>query len=149
MYKRILVAVDGSRTSELALHEAIDLAKVLKAQLRVIHTVDEIGSTLYNPEYNQPSEIFESMAKAGRDVLQKAASVAAGSGVETDTKLVEIKTMGRRIPEAIAEEVEAWPADLVVVGTHGRRGLSRLFLGSVAEGIVRVSTKPVLLVRDT
>lgn len=147
MYKHILVAVDGSRTSELALQEAINLAKALKSQLRLVHAVDEIGSTSFNPEYTQPAEILQSMVKAGRDVLDQAAAVTAEAGVETDTKLIEINTLGRRIPEVIAEEAEAWPADIVVIGTHGRRGLSRMFLGSVAEGIGRVSTKPVLLVR--
>jgi nucleotide-binding universal stress UspA family protein len=147
MYKHILVAVDGSHTSELALREAINLAKTLKSQLRLVHAVDEIGSTMYSPEYPPSDEIFASMEKAGRDILDKAAATAAEAGVKTDTKLVEIKTLGRRIPEVIAEEAEAWPADLVVIGTHGRRGLSRMLLGSVAEGIVRVSAKPVLLVR--
>ncbi|MEJ2553292.1 MAG: universal stress protein [Gammaproteobacteria bacterium] len=149
MYKHILVAVDGSHISELVLQEAIKLAKAFKSQLRLVHAVDEIGSTLYNPEYTQPGEISETMAKAGREVLDKAAATAAAAGVKTDTKLAEIKTLGRRIPEAIAEEAEAWPADLVVIGTHGRRGLSRMFLGSVAEGTSRVCAKPVLLVRGT
>jgi nucleotide-binding universal stress UspA family protein len=87
------------------------------------------------------------MAKSGRDILEKAAAAVAEAGLETDTKLIEINTPGRRIPEVIAEEADAWPADLIVVGTHGRRGLSHVFLGSVAEGIVRVSAKPVLLIR--
>jgi nucleotide-binding universal stress UspA family protein len=49
----------------------------------------------------------------------------------------------------LAEHAKGWPADLVVIGTHGRRGFHRLLLGSVAEGFVRVATMPVLLVRDT
>ena len=149
MYKHILVAVDGSHTSELALHEAINLARTLKSRLRLVHTVDEIGSTMYSPEYPPPPDIFAAMLKAGRDVLDKAAATASATGIEVDTKLIEIKTLGRRVPEVIAEEADAWPADLVVIGTHGRRGLSRMLLGSVAEGIVRVSAKPVLLIHGT
>lgn len=149
MYKHILVAIDGSRTSELALHEAIKLAKALKGQLRLVHVVDVSGSTLYNPEYPQPAELHDAMQKGGRDVLDKAAATAAAEGIEAETKLIELNTLGHRITEVIAEEAEAWPADLVAVGTHGRRGLSHMFLGSVAEGIVRVSTKPVLLIRST
>jgi nucleotide-binding universal stress UspA family protein len=103
----------------------------------------------WDAEYANPAEIWEAMAKTGRDILNKAAAVATGAGIETDTKLIEIDTLGHRIPLAIAEEADAWPADLIVVGTHGRRGLSHVLLGSVAEGIVRVGTKPVLLVRGT
>ena len=149
MYKHIFVAVDGSHTSELALKEAINLAKALKGQLRLVHVVDELGSTLYNPEYSKSIEISESIINTGRDILEKAAATAAHSGIPTDTKLIEIKTIGHRISEVIAQEAEAWPADIIVLGTHGRRGLSRIFLGSVAEGIVRVSAKPVLLIRGT
>jgi nucleotide-binding universal stress UspA family protein len=147
MYKRIMVAVDGSHTSELALHEAINLAKALEGRLRLIHAVDEISTNWYAGGYANPAEIWEAMAKSGRDILEKAAATVAEAGLETDTKLIEINTPGRRIPEVIAEEADAWPADLIVVGTHGRRGLSHVFLGSVAEGIVRVSAKPVLLIR--
>ena len=149
MYKHIFVAVDGSHTSELALKEAINLAKAFKSQLRLVHAVDELGSTLYNPEYSQSVEISESIINTGRDILEKAAATAAHSGIATDTKLIEMKAIGRRISEVIAEEADAWPADIVVLGTHGRRGLSRIFLGSVAEGIVRVSAIPVLLIRGT
>jgi nucleotide-binding universal stress UspA family protein len=147
MYKRIMVAVDGSHTSELALHEAINLAKALEGRLRLVHAVDEISANWYAGGYANPAEIWEAMAKSGRDILEKAAAAVAEAGLETDTKLIEINTPGRRIPEVIAEEADAWPADLIVVGTHGRRGLSHVFLGSVAEGIVRVSAKPVLLIR--
>ena len=149
MYKHIFVAVDGSHTSELALKEAIKLGKAMKGQLRLVHVVDELGSTLYNPEFSQSVEISESIINTARDILEKAAATAAHSGIATDTKLIEIKTIGHRISEVIAEEAEAWPADIIVLGTHGRRGLSRIFLGSVAEGIVRVSAKPVLLIRGT
>ena len=64
-----------------------------------------------------------------------------------ETSLITIEDLDERIPEAIADDAEAWSADLIVIGTHGRRGLSRLFLGSIAEGVIRVATKPVLLIR--
>lgn len=146
MYKRILVAVDGSNTSELALQEAVKLAKVFGAQLRIVHAVDEVILN-WDAEYANPAEIWEAMAKTGRDILDKSVALAGASGIQVDSKLIEINTLGHRIPQAIVEEAEAWPADLIVVGTHGRRGLSHVFLGSVAEGVVRVATKPVLLIR--
>jgi nucleotide-binding universal stress UspA family protein len=61
--------------------------------------------------------------------------------------MAEIETIGHRVADVIAAEAAAWPADLIVVGTHGRRGVNRLLLGSVAEGVARVATRPVLLIR--
>jgi len=140
MFKRILVAVDGSDTAEQALLEAINLAKEHQAQLRIVHAVDI-------PEFPQSSEISGAMTKNGREILRKAEAVARGAGIPVETRLIEIDTLGHRIPEMIAADAEAWPADLIVICTHGRRGVSHLFLGSVAEGVVRVATKPVLLIR--
>lgn len=146
MYQRILVAVDGSDTSDRALEEAIALAKSCGAQLRLVHGVDEVTLN-WDGEYINPAEIWEAMAKSGRAILDKAVARATGAGLQADAKLIEITTLGQRIPQAIAEAAESWPADLIVIGTHGRRGLSHLLLGSVAEGVVRVATKPVLLIR--
>jgi nucleotide-binding universal stress UspA family protein len=144
MYRRILVAVDGSHTSEIALHEAVNLAKEMEGQLLIVHAVDD--GVLIGSEYANPAEIWSSMVEAGRKILDKAHAAASRAGVKADVKLIEIEGLGRRVPEAIAEEADAWPADIIVVGTHGRHGLSRVFMGSVAEGIARVSTKPVLLI---
>ena len=145
MYKSILVAVDGSQTSELALKEAIRLAKDMGARLLIVNVVDEINFNW--AEYPNLTEIWDVLAASGRALLDKAAATAAEAGVEADTRLLELDKLGDRVPEALAREAETWPADLIVVGTHGRRGLSHVFLGSVAEGIVRVATKPVLLIR--
>ena len=146
MFKRILVAVDGSDTAEQALLEAINLAKEHQAQLRIVHAVDIVNINL-GEEFPNPSEISDAMTKSGREILRKAEAVARGAGIPVETLLIEIDTLGHRIPEMIAADAEAWPADLIVICTHGRRGLSHLFLGSVAEGVVRVATKPVLLIR--
>jgi nucleotide-binding universal stress UspA family protein len=146
MFKRILVAVDGSDTAEQALLEAINLAKEHQAHLRIVHVVDIVNINL-GAEIPLSSEISEAMIKNGREILRKAEAVARGAGIPVETRLLEIDTLGHRIPEMIAADAEAWPADLIVICTHGRRGVSHLFLGSVAEGVVRVATKPVLLIR--
>ena len=146
MFKRILVAVDGSDTAEQALLEAINLAKEHQAQLRIVHAVDIVNINL-GEEFPNPSEISDAMTKSGQEILRKAEAVARGAGIPVETRLIEIDTLSHRIPEMIAADAEAWPADLIVICTHGRRGLSHLFLGSVAEGVVRVATKPVLLIR--
>ena len=148
MFKRILVAVDGSHTSELALREAIKLAGEVRAQLRIVHVVDNVNLNL-SAEFPNPSEIWDAMIKGGQAILHKAGAAANAAGVAVESGLIEIDTLGHRIPEMIAADADAWPADLIVIGTHGRRGLSHLLLGSVAEGVVRVATKPVLLIRGT
>lgn len=145
MYKSILVAIDGSQTSELALNEAIQFARAAGSRLRIVNVVDEVN--LNWSEFPNTAELWNVLAASGRALLGKAASAAAEAGVEVDTRLIELDRLGDRIPDVLAREADAWPADLIVVGTHGRRGLSHLFLGSVAEGIVRVASKPVLLVR--
>ncbi len=146
MYTSILVAIDGSQTSELALNEAIQFARAAGSHLRIVNVVDEVN--LNWSEFPNTAELWNVLTASGRALLGKAASTAAAAGVEADTRLIELDRLGDRIPDALAREADAWPADLIVVGTHGRRGLSHLFLGSVAEGIVRVASKPVLLVRS-
>ncbi|MBI5436074.1 MAG: universal stress protein [Nitrosomonadales bacterium] len=146
MFKRILVAVDGSHTAELALQEAIKLAKEHQAQLRIVHAVDNVTLNL-GAEIPNPSEISDAMIKSGQEILRKAGDMARVAGIQVGTRLIETDTLGQRIPEMIAADAEAWSADLIVICTHGRSGLSHLFLGSVAEGVVRVATKPVLLIR--
>ena len=147
MYKQILVAVDASKPSGLALKEAASLAKQHAANLRLAHVVDDTsGSTVLET----PREMFERQAElreSGERILTYAAAAARTTGVGTDTVLLDSDGDGKRVYEAIEKEAERWPADLIVIGTHGRRGIKRLLQGSVAEGLVRVATKPVLLVR--
>jgi len=146
MFKRILVAVDASQTSELALETAIRLALESKAQLRIVHVVDAASINM-GDEFLAQSSVSESLVNTGREILSGAERTTAAAGVAVETRLITIEDLDKRIPEAIADDAEAWPADLIVIGTHGRRGLSRLFLGSVAEGVMRVATRPVLLIR--
>jgi nucleotide-binding universal stress UspA family protein len=108
--------------------------------------IDTTDINSLGAEYLDPSGMLESLSKIGQSILDKAEAAATAAGVAVETSLVKIETMNQRISEAIASEAEAWPADLIVIGTHGRRGLTRLFLGSVAEGAARLATKPVLLI---
>jgi nucleotide-binding universal stress UspA family protein len=147
MFKRILVAVDGSPTGDQALREAIGLAKELQAQLRIVHVVDDININMGAEEFPDPSEIIDAVSKHGQEIIRKAEAVAKDAGISAESNLIKIDTISQRIPEMIVADAEAWSADLIVICTHGRRGLSRLLLGSVAEGVVRVATKPVLLIR--
>lgn len=146
MYQHILVAVDGSSTSDLALAEAVRLAREQGAKLRLVHVVDALTLN-YDAEWVNYAEIREAFIRAGNDTLQRARATAQQAGVEAETKLAEIEAPGRRIADMIAQEAQSWPADLIVIGTHGRRGISHVLLGSVAESVLRIAGKPVLLVR--
>lgn len=145
MFKRILVAVDGSHTADQALEQAIKLAKELQGQLRIVHVVDVVN--IMGVEFIDSTEFSGAITKSGQEILNKAEAVARQAEIPVETRLIVIDSLGYRIPEMIAADAETWSADLIVIGTHGRRGLSRLFLGSVAEGVIRVATKQVLLIR--
>jgi nucleotide-binding universal stress UspA family protein len=146
MYSRILVAVDGSPTSEHALRHAIGLAKSLSATLGVVHVVD-MGWLALGPELAVDIEaLAKARRAAGESILGVARDVARAAGLAAETRLVETGTPTQRVPAAIADEAASWSADVVVLGTHGRRVVQRLLLGSVAEGMARLSTVPVLLV---
>ncbi len=145
-YNHILVAVDGSNGSNLALREATRLAKEMQAELQIVHVVDE-ATLNWDAEFADINEIRRSVRSSAQDILDEAAGVAREAGIEAGTRLMEIEVLGHTVSEMIAQEAAAWPADLIVIGTHGRRGLSHLLLGSVAEGVVRIAAKPILLVR--
>jgi len=147
VYKRILVPVDGSATSELALREATSLAKEQDAAVRLAHVIDDSFGYAVLDTPRQIADAQAQLREAGERVLADAAALARAVGVEPDAKLVVIDAPGQHIYDAIEKEAERWGADLIVIGTHGRRGFRHLLLGSVAEGLIRVTTRPVLLIR--
>jgi nucleotide-binding universal stress UspA family protein len=149
MYKHILVAVDGSDTSNLALQEAIKLAKEQQAALRLIHVVDETPAYMLVETPYSVADYQKAMRDAGQKVLATCAATTRQAGVEVDTKFALLEVLAQRICDAINEEAKRWPADLIVIGTHGRHGFNHLLLGSVAEGVIRLATKPVLVIRGS
>jgi len=146
MYSRILVAVDESPHAGHALEHAAGLAKELSAALRIIHVVD-MGWLPIGPELAiDVDAIARARRAAGERVLASARERVQSAGVEAEIKLLETAMPTQRIATAIADEAASWPADVVVLGTHGRRAMERLLLGSVAEGVTRLSPVPVLLI---
>ena len=143
MYKRILVPVDGSTTSNRGLREATGLARQHGARVRLLHVVDESVLALA-PEVGVV-DITDSLVEAGKKVLKNAQAVAERQGVKAEIALRE--NLVGRVADAILNEARKWRADLIVMGTHGRRGISHMLLGSDAEGVLRSSPVPVLLVR--
>jgi nucleotide-binding universal stress UspA family protein len=146
VYTRILVAVDESPHAGHAVTHAAGLAKCLSAALRIVHVVD-MGWLPLGPELAVDIEaIAKARRTAGEKILAAAREAARTAGVETETRLLETATPTQRIAAAIADAAAGWPADVVVLGTHGRRGVERVLLGSVAEGVARLSAMPVLLI---
>lgn len=143
LFRRILVAIDDSTTSQLALANAIRLASDPEAQLRIVHVLDLDSQT---EEITDLAEYEDAVRKSGQQLLQEAADEAAKLPVPAATALLEVRTLNEGIAEKIASDAQRWGADLLVVGTHGRRGVRRLLIGSVAEWVARRSTVPVLLV---
>ncbi len=146
MYNRILVAIDGSDTSDRALTEAMNLAKECHSSLRLIHVVDlnVAYSDIASPNI---LDLQDALEAAGRNTIEKTSATVRAAGIRFDAKLATTDRLGQHIYDVIDEEATRWPADLVVAGTHGRRGIRRLLLGSVAEGLARISSKPLLLIR--
>ena len=148
MYKRILVPIDGSPTSNLGLNEAIKLARDQSAKLRLIHLVDEYAamSSADVMAYSNTDDLLESMRQGGSKIIDKAEALARRNGVTPESVMIE--NFGGRAADFIVAQAKKWGADLIVLGTHGRRGVKRLVMGSDAEQVVRTSGVPVLLVRS-
>lgn len=142
MYKRILLPVDGSACSKIALEHGLQLAKTLGSEVVLLHAVENPLSVYAVPEtlaYNK--ELFDTLKETGRKTLDEAKALADAKGVMVQTKFLEnIKPL-----EAILVNLKV--CDLVVMGTHGRRGFDRWMFGSVAEGVLRHADKPCLMIR--
>jgi nucleotide-binding universal stress UspA family protein len=146
LYKRILVAVDGSPAASGALQEALKLGSDDHALVRLLYVMDFrpmflSGAPLYNYD-----EIFKSWQEKADKVLREAADTVRAGGLEVETATLE--TNLERVSDVIVDDAKSWQADLVALGTHGRHGLERMLLGSVAEGVARTSPVPLLLVRN-
>lgn len=146
MYQNILVPIDGSDTAERALGEAIQLARALSSRIRIVHVLNK------TPWITQGvpgaiEELIDQLRSTSESIVREAKAQVRSAGVEVDDRLVE--ALGERAGEVIVAEANDWPAQLIVCGTHGRRGLKRLLVGGDAEYIVHHSPVPVLLLRGS
>ncbi|KTD41802.1 universal stress protein [Legionella parisiensis] len=149
MYKNIMLAIDGSEVSNCAIEEIIKLSKGYDMNLRIIHVVDEsiYASGRLDLDY---ASLLKLAIEEGQEILDNATKkINTQSTIKVEKVLLELKQLRGRVAEIIVKEAEKWPADLLVVGAHGRRGFSRLFLGSVADNIIHIATVPVLLIRGS
>lgn len=141
MFQKILLATDGSDASEKATIIAIGLAQEQKAELLIVHVVD-----LYAMYFATPESI-EFLVSSGQNILNLIEKRAQKVGVVTHTKRLQTDEGGNHIGELVLGESAAWEADLLVVGSHGRRGLNHFLIGSVADWICQRARIPVLLAR--
>jgi nucleotide-binding universal stress UspA family protein len=146
MYKRILVPVDGSATSVAGLKQAVGLARNQHAKLKLLHVVDEFRVFTTPDGGLNAGAIVAALKRGGRDLLARAARKATASGVKPEAVMVE--NLSGRVADIVVDQAKRWRADLIVMGTHGRRGVNRALLGSDAELVVRQAPVPVLLVRS-
>jgi nucleotide-binding universal stress UspA family protein len=126
MYKRVFVPVDGSEIADRALDEAITLTKGHPVEMKIVF----IGSD----------------DESSREVIELAMTRAVNAGLRPESGLLG-KLETEEIADVILQEAREWAADLIVMGTHGRRGVAHMFLGSVAEGVIRDSPVPVMVIR--
>ena len=144
-YQNILVPVDGSETSFAAVAKAAELAKAFGSRITVVQvlTLDPYIAAEYITA-NQTNDLIERARASIVKTLEEAKLKFTEQGVEAETKLLEGQVIAREISNA-AKELNA---DLIVIGSHGRTGLKKLFLGSVAQSILSEGTTPVLVVRQ-
>jgi nucleotide-binding universal stress UspA family protein len=144
MYDKLLVPVDGSEVSMGAVKEAVELAKRLGSSVRLVYVLDAMMMAVPDPETGlvNVSELRDSFRAVGENALSGAEKLMKSAGVNVEKVLVE-----GDVHETVIDEAEEWGADLIVMGTHGRRGFNRLLLGSVAESVARRASCGVMLVR--
>mgnify|MGYP000179114968 CR=1 FL=1 len=141
MYDRILVPTDGSTETERAVEHAAELAAAHDAELHGVYVVN--SSTFAGLHMETSWEgVDEVLREEGESALERVEAIAAEYGVECSSRLLDGSPS-----KCIVEYAEREDCDLVVMGTHGRGGIDRLLLGSVAEGVVRACSVPVLTVQ--
>lgn len=145
MYKRIVVPLDGSATAERGLREALGLVAGQPTKLLLLHVVDDYPLLIETSSMDSHEAMMKSLRQYGQEVLAKARKACDEAAVPCETQMREVT--GERVSDIIIDQAAQQGCDLIVMGTHGRRGLQRLTLGSQAEAVARASPVPVLLVR--
>jgi nucleotide-binding universal stress UspA family protein len=147
MYQRILVPVDGSVTSDQGLGEAIALAKVTGGSIRLLHVLDElVFTTGFEIGTTYENAVLPALRQRSEHILEAARERVTDAAVAVETLAIEC--FARRPCDIIIEQAALWPADVIIIGTHGRQGVNRMMLGSDAEQVARMAPVPVLLVRS-
>ncbi len=145
MYRRILVPLDGSATAQRGFEEALGLAKAFDASLVLLHVVEFYPVMMEMATSTTWEQVSESLRDEGRRVLDRAHEAAQSAGIASEARLEDAAAV--RVCDVIVAQARERHCDLIVMGTHGRRGLGHALIGSDAERVVRMSPVAVLLVR--
>ena len=147
MYKRILVATDGSDLSQQAVNHAVSLAAVCKAELVVVKVVPRYPQTYFEGamvlSQADTEKIEATWAKEGEATIQAAVQQASAAGVHATGRVIKADVISDALIEASKDD----HADLIVMASHGRKGISRLLLGSETQQVLTHSHTPVLVLR--
>lgn len=143
MYRNILIPTDGSDTSGLAVTQGLELARLMGAEVTFLHVLENPLTSGYATPETLPysAQLYQDLKESARGILERATDQATKAGVTAKVQLVENRDPVQAIVDASQD------FDAVVMGTHGRRGFNRWMFGSVAEGALRRSEKPFLMIR--
>ena len=145
MFKHILVPVDGSATSLIAIDKAAGLAKAFGSAITAIYVIDPYPFTGVGTEFAYGQDQYLAVAKAeAATSLEAARATLQAAGVNAGALVVD----GHSVHRSILETAQSIGADLIVMGSHGRRGIEKLVLGSVTQRVLGDTHLPVLVVRD-
>ncbi|MCO8268566.1 MULTISPECIES: universal stress protein [unclassified Haloferax] len=139
MYSEILVPTDGSRAAERAIDHALDLAKTYDARIHALYVVD---TSIYTSLDAGADVVIDALEREGDAATRHVLAAAEEAGIDAQAEVVTGTAY-----RSIREYIDDHDIDLVVMGTHGRTGLSHYLLGSVTERVVRTSPVPVLTIR--
>jgi nucleotide-binding universal stress UspA family protein len=145
MYQRILVPIDGSATASRGLKEAVALARTCRASLVLLHVVEYAPVLLEMATSATWELVARDLQTQGQDVVDAARRDAMAAGIACEGHVVDAAAL--RVCDVVVEQARQHRCDLVVMGTHGRRGVAHALIGSDAERVIRLSPVPVLLVR--
>jgi nucleotide-binding universal stress UspA family protein len=145
MYSRVVVPLDGSLVAETALKHATEFASLLQVPLHLVrvvdaHTLEQTAGTGIGFDYSVVESLLQTEIDDARAYIEKTAQDLASSGRDVTHAIVT-----GPVARSIVDQLEA--GDLLVIASHGRTGVARWFLGSVAEEVMRHAKVPVLLVR--
>ena len=145
MFERILVPVDGSSTSGQAINKTLAIAEKFNSSVTLIYVIDPYAFTGVGTDfaYGQ-SEYLSAATKEAHNAIGDATRIFEEHGISVKGSVVE----GHTVYRSILDSADAANADLIVMGSHGRRGLEKLVLGSVTAQVLSHAHLPVLVVRD-
>lgn len=148
MYRNILIAVDGSESSKRALLQAVHMANTGYGKMTAVYVLDRSAMFMYAANYDQFA-LVDTLRRDGERVLADAQAAVAEHGLKCDIEMEETDNISEDVADCLLRSAQRNGVDLVVMGTHGRRGVRRMMTGSVAERFLRFSCCPVLVVRQT